>query len=370
MKVRAAVAYEGRESLVIEELDLSGPGPRDILVRLAGSGLCHTDVKARDGQLPVPKPVVLGHEGAGIVERVGERVAKVKPGDHVVLTYDSCGACGPCERGDPAYCEQSAPLNFMDSRAGEIGSFTKGNSGTAIHGHFFGQSSFANYAIARERNTVPVRKDAQLEFLGVLGCSVQTGAGAVMNSLQAHAGGTIAIFGAGPVGLSAVLGAVVSGCSAIIAVDVLPSRLKMAQQLGATHTVLAAPMLKTSLEIRKIIPAGVECAFDTTARGESYQQAILSLARKGRFGFVAAPMGRPELNINMSTVMNRGLTIRGIVQGDSVADTFIPKLIDLHLAGRFPFDKFLTKYPFEKINEAIEDQASGKVVKPVFTFPS
>lgn len=369
MKVRAAIAYEGRQSLAIEELELRGPGPDDILVRLAGSGLCHTDVKARDGQIAVPKPVVLGHEGAGVVERVGERVAKVKPGDHVVLTYDSCGVCPPCKRSDPAYCDQSTPLNFADARAGETGSFTT-RSGAAIHGHFFGQSSFANYAIAGSRNTIPVRKAAPLEFLGVLGCSVQTGAGAVMNALQARAGGTIAIFGCGPVGLSAILGAVASGCSAIVAVDLLPSRLKMAQQLGATHTVLAGPLVKTSEEIQKQISGGVECAFDTTASGESYQQAILSLARKGRFGFVAAPIGKPDLNINMSVVMNRGLTIRGIVQGDSVPDAFIPKLIDLHLAGRFPFDKFLTKYPFEKINEAIEDQATGKVVKPVFTFGS
>jgi len=369
MKVRAAVAYEGRKSLAIEELELNGPGPDDILVRIVGSGLCHTDVKARDGQLPVPKPVVLGHEGAGVVEQVGERVTKVKPGDHVVLTYDSCGACAPCKRGDPAYCEQSTPLNFADARAGENGSLTN-KGGAAIHGHFFGQSSFANYAIARSGNTIPVRKDAPLEFLGVLGCSVQTGAGAVMNALQARAGGSIAIFGAGPVGLSAILGAVVCGCTAIVAVDVLPSRLKMAQQLGATHTVHAGPLVKTSEEAHKLVPGGVECAFDTTASGESYQQAILSLARKGRFGFVAAPIGKPELNINMSVVMNRGLTIRGIVQGDSVPDVFVPKLIDLHLAGRFPFDKFLTKYPFEKINDAIEDQATGKVVKPVFTFAS
>jgi aryl-alcohol dehydrogenase len=368
VRVRAAVAYDGRESLALEDLELSGPGPDDILVRIVGSGLCHTDVKARDGQLPVPKPVVLGHEGAGVVESVGERVTKAKPGDHVVLTYDSCGVCAPCKRGDLAYCEQSAALNFTDARARETGSLTN-KAGAAIHGHFFGQSSFANYALARSRNTIPVRKDVPLEFLGVLGCSVQTGAGAVMNSLQARAGGSIAIFGAGPVGLSAILGAVACGCSAIVAVDVLPSRLQMAQQLGATHTVLAAPLLKTSDEIRKTIPGGVECAFDTTARGESYHQAILSLARKGRFGFVAAPIGKPELNINMSIVMNRGLTIRGIVQGDSLPDAFIPKLIDLHLAGRFRFDKFLTKYPFDKINDAIEDQATGKVVKPVFTFP-
>ncbi len=199
MKVRAAVAYEGQPSFSIEELEMSEPGPDSILVRMAGCGLCHTDVKARDGMMGVPMPVVLGHEGAGIVQRVGERVTKVKPGDHVVLTGDSCGACPTCLGGDPAYCDLMSQLNFTDGRAGEPGSFNRGN--VAIHGHFFGQSSFANYAVTRERNAIPVRKDAPLEILGVLGCGVQTGAGAIMNSLHPPAGSTVAIFGAGPVGL-------------------------------------------------------------------------------------------------------------------------------------------------------------------------
>src|SRR5579863_8954798 len=240
MKVRAAVAYQDRETLAIENLDLAEPGADDILVRIAGVGLCHTDVKAIEGGMRVPKPVVLGHEGAGIVERIGERVTKVKPGDHVVLTYDSCGACHACAGGDPAYCEHTGALNFRDERSREPGSFYTDHDGSdLVHGHFFGQSSFANYAIARQQNTVPVRKDAPLEILGVLGCGVQTGAGAVMNSLGAKAGSTIAVFGVGPVGLSAVMAAAICGCAEIVAIDVLESRLEMAKQLGATKVVLA-----------------------------------------------------------------------------------------------------------------------------------
>ena len=365
MKVRAAVAHQGQKLFSIEDFGMSDLGPDCILVRIVGVGLCHTDVKALEGGMGVPKPIVLGHEGAGIVERIGERVTKVKPGDHVVLTYDSCGKCDACVGGDPAYCQQTGALNFTDARAGEPGSFRQGNQ--PVHGHFFGQSSFASYAVTRERNTIPVRKDAPLEILGVLGCGVQTGAGAVMNSLAVQAGSSIAIFGVGPVGLSAVMGAAVCGCAEIIAVDVLQSRLEMAKQLGATRCVLAGPKIKTSDKVRRAIPRGVNCAFDTTGRAESYQQAIGSLAAKGRFGFVTAPSGNFELNLG--TLMLGGLSVRGIVQGDSVPDTFIPYLIDLHMSGRFPFDRLITKYPFEQINRAVADQASGKVVKPVFTFP-
>jgi len=364
MRVRAAVARDGHKELAIEELELTGPGPDDIVVRMAGCGLCHTDVKALEGGMGVPKPIVLGHEGAGIVERIGERVTKVKPGDHVVLTYDSCGTCRACAGGDPAYCEQTMGLNFRDSRAGETGSFHDGSN--LVHGHFFGQSSFANYAIARQRNTIPVRKDAPLEILGVLGCSVQTGAGAVMNSLGAKAGRTIAVFGAGPVGLSAVMGALVCGCSEIVAIDVLESRLEVATNLGATKTMLAGSHAKTAEEVRRLVPGGVNLALDTTGRAESYQQALASLATKGEFGFVTTPSAGFEPNLG--AMMLGGLSIRGIVQGDSVPGQFIPRLIDLHMQGRFPFDKLVTKYPFEKINDAIEDQANGRVAKPVFTF--
>ncbi len=362
MKVHAAVAYEGNSELSVEELELSEPGPDDILVRVAGCGLCHTDVKALAGGMGVPKPVVLGHEGAGIVERVGSRITNIHPGDHVVLTYDSCGACRACLEGNPAYCGQTTALNFTDSRFGEPGTFTKNSE--SIHGHFFGQSSFANYAIAKPRNAVVVRKDAPLEILGVLGCGVQTGAGAVMNALQPEPGSSIAIFGVGPVGMSAVLGAVIRGCAQIVAIDVLPQRLELAKKLGATHVVLAGTDMNPSSAIRRNFPGGVNYALDTTGRPETGQHAIASLAPKGRFGFVTIPPGGMQLN--MSSVFLRGLSVRGILQGDSVPHVFIPHLIELFLAGRFPFDRFLTRYGFSRINQAIADQAAGKVVKPVF----
>ena len=362
MKVRAAVAYEDRPGFSIEDLEMSEPGPENVLVRMVGCGLCHTDVKARAGTMGVPLPAVLGHEGSGIVERIGAGVTKVKPGDHVVLSVDYCGACPACHGGDPAYCEQVLPLNFTDGRAGGPGAFHRGS--TEIHGHFFGQSSFCTYSVTGERNTIPIRRDAPLEILGVLGCGVETGAGAIMNSLAVPAGSTLAIFGAGPVGLSAVMAAVVCGCAAIVAVDVLEPRLAMARQLGATHTVPAGPKTNVAGEIRKIVPSGVGYAFDTTGRADSNLQALDSLAVKGRFGFCTVP-SEP---LKMSRVMIRGLSVRGILQGDSVPEVFIPKLVDLYMAGRLPFDKMVTKYPLEQINQAIADQAAGRVVKPVFTF--
>lgn len=365
MKVRAAVAHEGRGEFSLEDLELTGPGPEEILVRMAGCGLCHTDVKARDGAMGVPRPAVLGHEGAGIVEWVGERAGKVQVGDPVVLTYDSCGACYGCRGGNPAYCAETASLNFTDTRCGQPGTFHNGSE--LVHGHFFGQSSFATHAVARPRNTIPVRRDAPLEILGVLGCGVQTGAGAVMNALRLERGGTIAIFGAGPVGLSAVLGAAECGCREIVAVDILASRLEVAKKLGATRVLLARPGARTGEEIRDLTSGGVKCALDTTGQPEGGRQALASLAARGRLGFVTIPPG--GLQLDMQMVMLRGLSVRGIVQGDSVPDEFIPRLIDLHHAGRFPFDRFITRYDFARINEAVSDQAAGTVVKPVFRFP-
>lgn len=366
MRVQAAVAYQGRDRFAIEQLDLSDPGPDNILVRIAGVGLCHTDVKALEGAMRVPKPSVLGHEGAGVVEWVGERVVTLKPRDHVVLTYDSCRSCHACAGGNPAYCEQTASLNFHDARENEPGFFRKGSE--RIHGHFFGQSSFAHHAMAREQNTIRVRKDAPLEILGTLGCGVQTGAGAIMNSLAARSGESVVIFGVGPVGLSAVMAAVVCGCAPIVAVDALESRLSIAKHLGAAHTVLVSSGFEVAEEIRKLVSGGVNLALDTTGRAENYHLALASLATKGRFGFLTLPSAAFEPHL--ASIFLRGLTMRGIVQGDSVPHEFIPRLIDLYMDGRFPFDKLVTKYSLDKINHAIEDQAAGRVVKPVFTFDS
>jgi aryl-alcohol dehydrogenase len=368
MNVQAAVSYENAAPFQIKTLTLDGFGPDDVLVKIVGSGLCHTDLAARDGALPVPKPCVLGHEGSGIVQAVGDNVTKVVPGDHVVLTYAFCGQCFACDSGHPAYCEKFVPLNFTDERSGGTGTFYEGNE--EVHGHFFGQSSFANFAISRQRNVVKVRKDAPLELLGVLGCGVQTGAGAVINTFKARPGESVVVFGVGPVGLSAILAAKVCGCTTIIAADVLDSRLQTALELGATHTVKVSAGVSAAGQILSIIHTGVNYALDTSGRVENCRAALDALATFGKLAFVGVPKNEKPIEADMFKMLLKGQSMIGVVEGDSIPEIFIPQLIELYLAGQFPFDRMITKYDFAQINEAIEDQKQGKVVKVVFTFSS
>src|SRR4029079_11087129 len=222
----------------LESLELAEPRDDEIVVRLVATGICHTDIAMRDQTFPVPQPIVLGHEGAGVVERVGHAVTKVVAGDHVVMTYNSCGKCASCEHHAPTYCHEFFGYNFGGSRPD--GSSPLSQSGMTIHGNFFGQSSFASHAICHERNIVKVPREAPLDLIGPLACGIQTGAGSVINGLKVGVGDSIAIFGAGSVGLSAVMGARLVGAGTIISVDLLNSRLEMARELGATHVVNGA----------------------------------------------------------------------------------------------------------------------------------
>jgi aryl-alcohol dehydrogenase len=216
MKIKAAVVRQEKGPFILEDVILNEPAEDQILVRLVATGLCHTDLVCRDQHYPVPLPMVFGHEGAGVVEKVGSQVKKVQPGDHVVLTFYTCGRCEACLSGDPTSCTNSFVPNFMGrSVSGEC--TIHGHDGSEVGSSFFGQSSFATYSLAYERNTVKVTKDVPLEVLGPLGCGIQTGAGSVLNALNPSAGSSIAIFGAGAVGLSAIMGAVVAGCTTIIA---------------------------------------------------------------------------------------------------------------------------------------------------------
>jgi aryl-alcohol dehydrogenase len=366
MQVEAAVCYEKAAPFQIKTLTLDGLGPDDVLVKIVGSGLCHTDLAARDGAVPVPKPCVLGHEGSGIVEAVGDNVSKVVPGDHVVLTYAFCGQCRACDSGHPAYCEKFVLLNFTDERSGEAGTFHDGDK--EVHGHFFGQSSFANLAVSNQHNVIKVRKDAPLELLGVLGCGIQTGAGTVINALEARPGESIVVFGVGPVGLSAILAAKVCGCTTIIAVDVLDSRLKIASELGATHVVKVLPDISTTEQILAIISSGVNYAVDTSGRVENCRAGLDALGVFGKLAFVGVPRNEKPIEADMFKMLLKGQSMLGVVEGDSFPEVFIPKLIDLYLSGKFPFDRMITKYPFHQINQAIDDQKQGKVVKVIFTF--
>ncbi len=237
MKIKAAVVREKSGPFRIEELELDDPRGDEVLVRMVSSGICHTDLVARDQYVPMALPAVLGHEGSGVVEKVGAQVKTVAPGDHVVLTYLTCGVCPSCKNGIPFHCLDFFRMNVIGGGPGAERRMHK--AGETIHGGFFGQSSFASHALANERNVVKVGKDLPLDILGPLGCGIQTGVGGVINSLRPGPGSSIAIFGMGSVGLSALMAAVASGCTTIIAVgNKNEERLKAAKEFGATHIIL------------------------------------------------------------------------------------------------------------------------------------
>ncbi len=362
MEIRAAVISERSGPFRFEQLELDEPRDDEVLVRIVAVGICHTDLAGRDGHLPIPPPPsVFGHEGAGVVERVGARVTKVKPGDHVVLAWDYCGECTPCKSGKALYCLNFFLHNFHGARPD--GSITLRKGEQPIHGSFFSQSSFADFALANERNVVKVRDDVPLEILGSLGCGVMTGAGAVMNSFRPRPGASIAIFGVGPVGMSAVLAAAVCGCTTIIAVDLSPDRLEVAKELGATHTVNAneADPVET---IRNMTGGGVEFSLECVGSPKVLRQAVDVLPRLGVCGLLGVVPPGTEVALDMDLLMN-GRTVKGILGGDAIPDLFIPRLIELYRQGRLPFDRLITFYPFDAINQAVEDMEAGRVIKPV-----
>jgi aryl-alcohol dehydrogenase len=361
MKINAAVIREKSGPFTLETLDLEDPRDDEVLVRIVGSGVCHTDLACRDQYIPVPLPCVFGHEGSGIVERVGSKVKKVVPGDPVVLSYSWCGQCPPCRRGQVGYCLDLVKCNFSGARFDGSTTMKKGRE--VIHGVFFSQSSFADYALASERNVVKVRKDIPLEILGPLGCGIQTGAGAVMNSLRAEPGSSIAVFGTGSVGLSAVLGAVVCGCTTIVAVDVNEERLSTAKSFGATHTIRAGDESPVE-RIREITGTGVQYSLDCTGLPPVLRQAVDSLTLTGVCGVIGVPPPGAEVSLDVNSILF-GRTVRGVIEGDSIPDIFIPRLIDLYAQGRFPFDRMIRFYPFREINQAAEDSEKGRVLKPV-----
>jgi aryl-alcohol dehydrogenase len=365
MEIKAAVVFEKSGDFSIEKLELSDPNDDEVLVRIASAGICHTDLAARDLYLPIPPPPsVFGHEGAGVVEKVGARVTKVKPGDHVALSWDCCGTCTSCKSGRDPYCLNFFLHNFHGARTDGTTTLRKGDQ--VIHGSFFNQSSFADFALANERNVVKVREDIPLEILGPLGCGVQTGAGAVINTLQAKPGASIAIFGVGTVGMSAVLAAVVCGCTTIIAVDIHADRLEMAKEFGATHTVNASKGDPVEA-IRDITGEGPEFTLECVGNPKVFRQAVDALPLCGVCGLVGVVAPGTEVALDMDRIMN-GRTIKGIIEGDAIPDLFIPKLIELYTQGRFPFDRLITFYPFDDINRAVEDMEKGRVVKPVLRF--
>ncbi|WP_330455668.1 NAD(P)-dependent alcohol dehydrogenase [Streptomyces sp. NBC_00820] len=363
VSVTAAVVREKGGPFALEDLTLSTVlRPDEVLVKVVASGLCQTDIHVRDQHLPTPLPAVLGHEGAGIVERVGDAVSTVSPGDRVVLSYQACGHCTPCLTGNPAYCALSFPANFGGSRLDGTNALRAGDE--EIHGHFFGQSSFATHALATERNVVRIDdEDIPLELLGPLGCGLQTGAGAVLNTLKVAAGSSVVVIGTGTVGLAAVMAAKVAGAGSVIAVDIVDERLELARELGATHTVNGKEE-DTGARIAEITGTGADYVLEITARPEMLTLAVDALAPLGTATLIGGAPAGTHAPVNMNALLG-GRTVRGVAQGDSVPQLFIPQLIDLYKAGRFPFDRLITFYGFDRINEAVTDTRTGAVIKPV-----
>ena len=328
-------------------------------MRIVASGVCHTDINVHERDRS-PKPIVLGHEGAGIVERVGPGVTRFVPGDRVILTVNFCGECPSCRLNAPTYCYECMPRNFGGRRPD--GSTPLSQDGAPINGHFFGQSSFATYSIADEKSAVQVPSDLPLEIMGPLACGVITGTGAVINSLAVRPGQSLAIFGSGAVGLSSVMAARIVGATRIIAVDVVPSRLELARELGATDTINAATSDPVAA-IKELTRYGVDFSFNTTRSPAVFTQALSCLAPRGMAGFVGAPLG--SWTPDLSLILQGGRTVRGILMGDASPGLFIPLLFEYYRQGRLPFDRLIRFYPFADIARAIADCEHGTTIKAV-----
>ncbi|MDY0749014.1 NAD(P)-dependent alcohol dehydrogenase [Paucibacter sp. R3-3] len=368
MKTLAAIVRTSKAPFSLTDIELPELGAHDVLVQIAGVGICHTDLASRDGNLGAPFPSVFGHEGAGVVTAVGRDVTKLVVGDHVVLAPDSDGSCPLCQSGSPMYCDRFTDLNLQTDPHGPTARL---HTGEHAHIKYFGQSSFAHFALAGDRNAVKVPKDAPLSLLGPLGCGIQTGAGTVMNGLRPRAGASILVLGTGTVGMAAIMGAAVCGCAKIIAVDRVESRLELSRTLGATHTIDTNHSPDLVAAILEIVPRGVDYIVDSAGVPALVEASIGGLARLGTVALVAVPP-TPERTLNLPWLymLLKGQIVQGFIEGNAIPDVFIPQMIALHQAGRFPFDKLIRVYPFEQINEAIEDQHAGKTIKAVLEMRS
>lgn len=365
VRVTAAVLENYDTPFHLEELEIEEPRAGEVLVKIIAAGICHTDGLAQHADLPFPTPGVLGHEGAGIVERVGEGVTSVAPGDVVVIGWPWCGECEHCITGNPRYCDQLGPLLAGGGRMD--GSTSLSRDGQKIHSHFFGQSSFATYAITRASSLVKAPKGIAPEKLGPLACGISTGAGAVFNALKPGLGSTLAVYGTGAVGLSAIMAAKNTGATTIIGVDLHDARLELAKKYGATHVINAGRSNPVE-EIKKICGRHADFALECTGNIKVVRQAIDSVGMLGTVCLIGgAPAGAEFSADHLTTLW--GKRIIGMLGGESTSKKLIAGLLELNAQGRFPYDELLVEFPLAEINEALSASYSGEVLKPVLRMP-
>ena len=361
---RAAVIPARGGDFEFWDVDLDDPREDEALVRMVATGICHTDLTLRSFLPEEMFPRILGHEGAGIVERVGTDVSGISVGDHVVMSYRSCRSCPTCGEGSPAYCEQHILLNYMGFRLD--GSTVHHRDDEAVQGSFFGQSSLATHAIGYADNCVVVDPSIELSLLAPYGCSFQTGAGTVLNVLRPAEGQSIAVFGAGAVGLAAIAAARARGTT-VVAVDPAPARLAAAQRLGAlTVDPTAVGADGVVAAVKDLTSGGPAGAIDTSAVPAVVKQAQLALAPRGTL--VPLGLGPDEWVLDAADLLATGKVVRSSVEGDADPTSFIPELISLRDQGHFPLDDLVTTYPAEEIARAVADVEAGAVVKPVLVW--
>jgi aryl-alcohol dehydrogenase len=369
MKIRALVVEEKDAPFQEQEIELGEPGRGEVLVRLVASGVCHTDAITRAGDMAMPFPAVLGHEGAGVVEKTGDGVTQVVPGDKVIIGWPFCGECRNCLDGQPRYCLRTGDALVSGRRfKGELRDETAySRGGQPINGHFFGQSSFATYSIASADALVKVVDDAPLELLGPLACGLATGAGAVLNEARPRLGDSVLIVGVGAVGLAAIMAARNSGVTKIIAADLHDSRLELATEFGATHTINSR---STDLVdgVRHVTGSTVDVAFDCTgviAVIETLAQTVGMLGTLVLIG--GAPVGATFSLDHLTTLW--GKRVMGVLGGGGRSGQLIPALVELYRQGRFPFDRLVKYYELGEIEQALADSKSGQVIKPILRMP-
>ncbi len=367
MEIKVAVTKE-KGALSIEKAQLSGPKATEVLVKIIASGVCHTDAAGIHGFIPwVKYPMVFGHEGVGIVEEVGSAVDSLKVGDRVGLTFPSCGVCSYCLNGAPYACTQVNDLFF--SGAYKDGTYRISQKGTNL-GSFFGQGAFANYVVADARYAVKIEgvTDEKIKYLCSLGCGAQTGAGAVLNRCKPTPASTLVVFGAGGVGMAAVMAAKIAGCIKIIAVDIVPERLELAKEFGATDTINAKEVSDVVAKIKEITDGGAHYSIEVSGVPDLSLQAIQCLRRLGT-AVVSSVTGPAEISLAIEPmIMNPGITFTGLVEGGSNPQVFIPQLVEYYKAGQFPIDRLVEFYQFEDIGKAFEDSHTGKAIKPILIF--
>jgi Zn-dependent alcohol dehydrogenase len=349
--------YAASRPLEVRELELAGPGPGELLVRVRAAGLCHSDLSVIDGSRPRVMPMVLGHEAAGEVVELGPGVEGLAPSDHVVLTFvPSCGSCPACAAGRAALCEPGAAANAAGTLLGGARRW-----GGDLH-HHLGVSAFAEHAVVAAASAVRVPDDLPFELASLFGCAVLTGVGAALNAARVEPADRVAVFGLGGVGLAALLGARVAGAETIVAVDVVPEKLDLARELGASHAVAAGEGAVEA--VRTLTGGGADKAIETVGSERVLAQAYAATRRGGTTVTVGLPHPERMLSIPAVSLVAEERTLRGSYLGSSVPAADIPRYVDLHRAGRLPVERLLThRLALDELNEGFDRLASGACVR-------